>query len=129
MKTILVVDDDPTFADLVRSSLDKNEYTIRAAPDGLKGLESVKEVSPDMILLDVKMPNMGGVEFLKQLNAVERDKKIPVLITSNDSSLDTISQGTELGIQGYILKSNESLHTIVDTIKRVFADHENGTAH
>ena len=121
MRTILVVDDDQTFAETIRASMDKNEYAVVAASNGLQGLEMVKKVSPDAILLDMRMPEMGGIEFLHQMKEVSGQTKIPIIITSNDSSLETISEGVELGVRGYILKSNESLGMIVKNVKDLFA--------
>src|SRR4051812_47371061 len=116
MKSILVIDDDLTFPQLVKTAMDPAKYTVTTATDGEKGFEAAKSVHPDLILCDIKMPNMGGIEFLKKLREAEGAHKTPVIITSNDASIDTISQGTEYGIRGYILKSNESLKTIIDIV-------------
>lgn len=120
MKKILVVDDDQTFRELISSGVDKDQYHVTTAADGVEGLEQVEKDMPDIILLDIMMPRMNGVEFLEKMKEVHADKQIPVIITSNDSSLDTISRGAELGIRGYIVKSNESLKTIMSSVERVF---------
>jgi two-component system response regulator VicR len=121
-KKILVIDDDQTFRELISSGVDKDIYQVETAADGVEGLEHLEKAMPDLILLDIMMPRMNGVEFLEKMN--EEHKHIPVIITSNDSSLDTISRGAELGVRGYIVKSNESMKTIMSSIERVFNEME-----
>jgi CheY-like chemotaxis protein len=121
MKNILVVDDDATFAEMMRSSVDTDKYAVEAALDGVEGLEKMKKFMPDIILLDIKMPKMNGFEFLKMVNDTYGQNKIPVIITSNDSTLEKISEGMELGIRGYIVKSNESVQSILTAIDRNLA--------
>src|SRR5262249_37320150 len=101
---------------------DPNIYEVSVAADGVEGLEQVSKSMPDLILLDIMMPRMNGVEFLEHLKDLEHGHQVPVIITSNDSSLDTISRGAELGVRGYIVKSNESMKTIMASIDRVFAE-------
>jgi CheY-like chemotaxis protein len=120
MKTILIVDDEAAFAEALTAVMDKEKYEVIAASDGLKGLEAVAKKMPDAILVDIKMPNMNGIEFLEKLAQLRGNAQIPVIITSNDSSLETISRGAEFGIRGYIIKSNESLKTIVTMIDHMF---------
>ena len=66
------------------------------------------------------MPKMNGMEFLKELNAKYGKAKIPVLITSNLGTMKKISEGIELGVLGYIVKSDESLETIREAIENLF---------
>jgi CheY-like chemotaxis protein len=122
MRKILVIDDDQTFRELISSGVDKEQYDVMTAADGVEGLEQVEKEMPDLILLDIMMPRMNGVEFLEKMKEKHSDKQTPVIITSNDSSLDTISRGAELGVRGYIVKSNESMKTIMSSIERVFND-------
>lgn len=118
MKHILIIDDDQTFKDLLAASLDATKYSYALASEGGEGLKSYKEKQPDLILLDIKMPGMDGIEFLKQLNATYGEGKTPIIITSNSSSMETISEGIALGVRGYVIKSNESLEGIVEAIER-----------
>ncbi len=116
MKKILVVDDEPYFAKTIGATLDPKKYMVIAAADGLEGLKMIKDQSPDAVLLDINMPKMDGMEMLKKIDT----SKIPVVITSNLTSRDTISEGVALGVRGYIIKSDESAHTIADTIEGLF---------
>src|SRR3989344_1958167 len=116
MKKILVIDDDLTFVAMIKAALDPKAYTISSAANGEEGLSAMEESTPDLILLDVMMPKMDGIEFLKQMNKKYGEGKAPVLITSNISSMDKISEGVALGIKGYFVKSDESLQGIMGMI-------------
>lgn len=115
MKKILVIDDDPFFAKSLTESFG-SKYEIVTAEDGEDGLKKAVSEKPDVILLDIMMPKMNGLEMLKKLNEENGKAKIPVFITSNMSSMKKISEGLELGICGYIVKSDETMQTIVDTV-------------
>ncbi len=120
MKKILIIDDDPFFAKNIKGVLDPKLYEVVSAADGEEGLKKIKDSVPDGILLDIMMPKMNGMDFLKQLNEAYGKNKIPVIITSNLSSFTKIAEGVSLGIRGYIFKSNESLQNIGDTITKMF---------
>lgn len=119
MKKILIIDDDKTFKELMSAGLDADTYEVRLASDGQEGLKVMGESLPDAILLDIKMPGMDGLTFLKELNQKYGEGKTPVLITSNMSSMDSIAEGVSLGIRGYVVKSNESVQGIVAAIERI----------
>ena len=116
MKKILVIDDDETFQKAISTKLELLTYQVVLASDGEEGLSKAVTEKPDLILLDIKMPKLDGLAFLKKLRANEGGLKIPVIITSNLSSIDKISEGVSLGIKGYILKSNETLDTITKEV-------------
>ena len=118
MKTILIIDDEAYFSKTVEATLDPKKYKVIAAIDGIEGLKMIEESAPDAILLDINMPKMNGMEVLKKLH--EKKNRIPIIITSNLSSRQTISEGVELGIRGYIVKSDESLTAIANTIEDLF---------
>lgn len=119
LKKILVIDDDKDFPKIVREALDPDTYDVRSAGDGEEGLALMKTFDPDVILLDMAMPRMNGIEFLKQLKELHGEGTIPVIVTTNDSSLEKISESVELGIRSYIVKSNESLESIKKSIESV----------
>ena len=101
--------------------LKAHEYEVTNAYDGEEGLQMALGVSrPDLILLDIRMPKLDGMDFLKKLKERKDIVPIPVLITSNLTTFDKISEGVALGIKGYIVKSNESLDTIVKKVEEAF---------
>lgn len=121
MKNVLIVDDDAGFIQMMTETLDVSRYTVTSASNGEEGLEKMKLFKPDIILLDIMMPKMSGMEFLKKVNATYGEGKTHVLITSNISSLEQISEGVALGICGYVVKSNESLQSIIAIMDKVLA--------
>ncbi len=121
MKKILVIDDDQFFAKTLISALPSGKYEVASAENGEEGLEKAKTNRPDLIILDVLMPKMDGAEFLKTIKADESLKGVPVLISSNISSLKKISDMMALGALGYIIKSDESLDSIVQNVENILS--------
>jgi DNA-binding response OmpR family regulator len=119
MKKILVIDDDEVFRKTVNSALTSEGYVVVEAIDGSEGLKIVDVEKPDLILLDLMMPNIGGMSFLRELQGDKQSNKIPVLISSNFSSINSMSEGIEFGVRGYIVKSEESLKTIVNAVESI----------
>lgn len=98
---ILVVDDDPHIRQIVRMALARAGFAISEAPDGLSGLEAFAQVKPDLVLLDVLMPELDGIEVCKRLRAISQ---VPILfLSSRDDEIDRIL-GLELGADDYISK-------------------------
>ena len=118
-KKILIVDDDRTFQKTIRDTLEPLGYIVVTAYDGEEGLKVVKKEKPNLILLDIVMPKMGGMEFLKILNKNQDQDQIPILISSNLSGISMVEEGIKLGIRGYIVKSEESLKTIINNIQLI----------
>ena len=116
-KKILIIDDDLTFQKTIRETLESAGYDVVEAHDGIEGLKIVEVEKPNLILLDIVMPKLGGIEFLRILQKNQGSSPYPVLITSNFSGIGKIDEGLELGIRGYIVKSNESLKTIVNSVE------------
>ena len=119
MKKVLIIDDDEVFLKTVKNSLGTKNYKVIVTKDGKEGLQITKKEKPDLILLDILMPNIGGMDFLKLIKEDKTLFPIPVLIISNFSSMNYIDEGIKLGARGYIIKSDESLKTIMDTIESI----------
>lgn len=117
MSKVLIIDDDAVFRQAAGDLLRAESIEVSEAEDGEKGLEAVKADRPDLILLDIEMPNLDGIGFLKALRESDENKNVAVLITSNRSGLDTISEGVELGVRGYIVKASMPLPSIVEQVQ------------
>jgi two-component system, chemotaxis family, chemotaxis protein CheY len=89
MKTILVVDDSPTIRKILSFMLRKKDYIIAEAEDGIDAMEKLSHVQADLILVDLNMPNMDGIEFAKNLrsNYYYMDTPIIMLTTTKDEDL------------------------------------------
>ena len=120
-KKVLIIDDDLKFTAILSDKLSSdNRYKTITAGNGEEGLAAAAREMPDGILLDLLMPKMDGMEFLKRLRATEGLKQIPVLILSQLSAMAKIAEGAELGVRGYIIKSDCSLDEILRTVDDLF---------
>ncbi len=119
MKKILIVDDDQFFPKTLGSMLDPKKYEIVYAPDGEIGLEMLKTEKPDLVVLDLMMPKLDGASFLKKISENKEYPKTPVLVSSNLATTKKISDVMALGAVGYVIKSEESLPSIVSDIERI----------
>ena len=108
MKKILVVDDEKPISDILKFNLTKEGYEVHVAADGEEALQKVDEVHPDLILLDLMLPKMDGLEVARQ---VRKNYDMPIImVTAKDSELDKVL-GLELGADDYVTKpfSNREL--------------------
>lgn len=104
MKKILIADDKPEVVELVRVSLEGEDYQIIDASDGKKALEKIRLEKPDLVLLDIVMPKKDGFEVLREIRKDSRIKEISVImLTARGQKLDK-DKGKELGAQDYIVK-------------------------
>jgi len=78
-KKILIVDDEPEIIDLVKNRLEANDYEVISATDGKEGIELAESENPDLIIMDIMMPNLSGGDAVKILKSKESTKNIPVL--------------------------------------------------
>ena len=102
-KKIMLVDDDQTILQTGRSML-KDKYDAYPLPSADKLFEILKKVEPDLILLDIKMPGVGGFEILKLLKADERYAKIPVIFLTSSNDRDSVVKGINLGAVDFVVK-------------------------
>ncbi|KRN28662.1 response regulator [Lactobacillus selangorensis] len=107
-KKILVVDDEKPISDIVKFNLTKEGYDVYTAYDGEEALKQVDEVNPDLILLDLMLPKIDGLEVARQVRK-EHDMPI-IMVTAKDSEIDKVL-GLELGADDYVTKpfSNREL--------------------
>ncbi|MCS7338192.1 MAG: response regulator, partial [Verrucomicrobiae bacterium] len=83
MKTVLFVDDDPIVVAVYKKWLERNGLSVEVAKDGLAALKYLENQTPDIVVLDLMMPNVSGVEVLKFMRADKRLKDVPVVVFSN----------------------------------------------
>jgi len=103
-KTILVVDDEPHVRILVSSRLQANGYKVVSAYGGTMALDKVREQKPDLILLDMVMPDLSGYEVAKQLKANPDTMNIPIIIFTASNAKELENKCRELGLNYIIMK-------------------------
>jgi two-component system, OmpR family, alkaline phosphatase synthesis response regulator PhoP len=118
-KRILLVEDDRFLRRACEASLRQLGFTVIAAADGEEGLRQARAEHPDLILLDLLMPKLTGVEVLRALKADPETKAIPVLILSNSSREQDVSEVISLGAVDYWVKADLSLKELGDRVARL----------
>jgi DNA-binding response OmpR family regulator len=126
-KRVLVVDDEKHIPVLLRSALEREGYEVTVASDGLEALQKVAEERPDLIVLDVAMPNMDGFEVLRRLKASITTCAIRVvMLTARDEDAD-VARGWQQGADAYIVKPFVPAD-LVAVVKNVLGDAAAGAA-
>lgn len=117
---ILVVDDDPDFLETIKYDLEKNGYQVALATSGEEGMKKIRSESPDLILLDIKMPRMDGYTFVRQLKKDEASSKIPVIVLTSYEPMKEIFE--QEGICDYFVKSVNT-DSLFQTIRKRLENH------
>jgi CheY-like chemotaxis protein len=114
MAKIAIVEDEKNLALAYRTILEKHGYEVYVAYDGEEALEIIAKHSPDLVLLDMNMPKMNGLEFLRHL---EKDTSVKVVVFSNQDTQDDIDEAFRLGAKHYLLKSWAAPQDLVKVVK------------
>jgi CheY-like chemotaxis protein len=101
---VLVVDDNPDSIIIMRGMLEPRGYSVVVAGSGVEALDVIRNEPPDVILLDVMMPEMSGLEVLQQLKEQENTGRIPVILVTAKSQDDDVVKGYQFGADYYIPK-------------------------
>lgn len=117
-RKILVIEDHPPTIELIRLVLRAGGYEVAIALDGLVGLRLAAEQHPDLILLDVMMPELDGFAVCQRLKQDERTSRIPVLIVSVKASPENFQFGAQAGAAGYITKPFEN-QKLLEAIEKI----------
>ncbi len=120
-KTILIVEDEKPLSEILTERFENEGFRVIRASDGKEALAIALEKKPDMILLDVMMPHMGGLSMLKVLRTHEDGKNIPVMILTNLNDTETINEALVGGAYDILIKSDFEVRDIVENVrKRLF---------
>lgn len=117
-KSLLIIEDDPYVRRFYEKLFAEKNYKAEMAKSGAEGLEKVKTLKPDLILLDIMMPEKNGLEVLKDLKNDPLTKDIAVIMLTNIENEDAIKESTELGAAGFLVKSAiepEQLQKVVES--------------
>ncbi len=104
MTSVLVVDDDPDVCDLVTYKLEQSGLDVRRASDGDAALREVAKKVPDLVLLDVMMPGVSGLEVLERWRKDEATAAMPVIMLTAKAQENDVERGFELGADDYVIK-------------------------
>jgi len=102
--SILLVDDDPNLRDMLRAMLEMGGFAVIEAEDGLDALEKLEEITPDVLVLDVMMPNLDGVSLCKQLRNDAEFVSLPIIMLSGKTQHRAVEEGMAAGANLYLCK-------------------------
>jgi len=117
-KKILIVDDDEVILTIAELGLKRADFDVVKCSSGMACLESLQYYVPDMILLDVEMPIMSGLQTLKVIKSNEKLKDIPVMFLTGSTDSETVVTAKNLGAVGYVVKPFVPLD-LVDKVKHI----------
>lgn len=118
MQTVLIVEDEGILRKALRNKLLGSNYSVLEAQNGLEALEMLKTETPDIILLDIVMPKMDGITFLKERGKQNIALDIPVIVLSNLTDGDKIQHSLESGVHDYLVKADWSLADVLEKIQK-----------
>ncbi len=121
MAKILIVEDDPLMSRMYQKIFLFEKYEVEIAHDGEEGFEKAKTIKPTIILLDIMMPKMNGLQVLEKLKLDPDLKNIPVIMLTNLSSEKDAENAMLKGAVKYIVKSQNEPKQVAETVKEIIA--------
>lgn len=116
---VLIIEDEEMLVNMYISKFEKEGFEIQKAINGKDGIAKAKEFHPDIILLDIIMPEMDGFMVLKQLKADDDTKNSKVIMLTNLGQDEDIEKGKQLGANDYLVKANLTPAQVVDKVKEL----------
>ncbi len=115
--TVQIIEDETSLSNILKDELVEEKFNVIQSFDGEEGFKMAKENKPDIILLDIIMPKLNGIELLKRLKSEGDLKNIPVIILTAYGDLEKISNTISLGALAYFIKDQQNLSDIPKIIK------------
>jgi len=119
-KKVLIIEDEKFLLEMYQMRLISADYEVLTAQDGKTGLHLAVEEKPDLIVLDIVMPEISGFEVLRMLKKDPDTKDIPVLVFSNLGQQEEIEKGLKLGADDYIVKTEVTPTQLIEKIDKMF---------
>lgn len=119
MTKIAIIEDDPTINQMYRMKFEADGFEVQVADDGQRGVALVESFAPDIILLDLQMPNMGGAEALAEMRAQDWGKDTPVIILTNLGVEEAPKSLKTLNVDSYIVKADLTPRQVVGRVKDI----------
>ncbi|MCX6720172.1 MAG: response regulator [Candidatus Staskawiczbacteria bacterium] len=122
MKKILVAEDDKVLLNLMRDQLASNGYEVLGVSNGKDGLDLALKTHPDLLLIDIMMPIMTGMEMTAELRKDEWGKNAKIVVLTNLNNDETVADFLEKGAFDYLLKSDWAIEDVVKMVKNKLGD-------
>ncbi len=117
---VLVVDDDPVIVELLRINFEIEGFEVLSASDGREGLERARAERPDLVLSDIMMPRLDGLQLLSELRADPATASLPVVLLSAKAQNAEVQQGLDAGADDYVTKPFDPLE-LIDRVNAALA--------
>lgn len=119
MKKILLVEDDPFLIDIYGTKFKESGFELEIVSDGSEVISKAKEMKPDVVVLDIVLPQMDGWEVLKGLREEESLKDLKIIILSNLGQKEEVEKGIAMGAISYLIKAHYTPSEVVEEIKKI----------
>jgi len=121
-KKVLIVEDERALNEAYQLILTKHNYEVQAAYDGAEALKVTKKTEPDLILLDLRMPTMSGIEFLQKYELPKKHPNVKVIVFSNLDTQKEINEAYGLGAHKYMLKAWASPKELIQLVQETIGE-------
>lgn len=121
-KSVLIIDDEESLVNVLERKFTDEGITAYTAFNGRQGLDMALEKHPDIILLDIMMPEMDGFDVMRNLQEDEWGKTVPVILLTNSSSIDTVAKAVTSGMSEFLVKTDMRLDDVVNKVKERIKD-------
>lgn len=121
MTKIAIIEDDAVISQMYRMKFEADGFDVQMANDGTVGVDLVRRFQPDIILLDLQMPEVDGAAALREIRSHDWGKTIPVIILTNLGEEEAPADLRKLGVESYIVKANLTPRQVVERVKAVVA--------
>jgi len=115
-KKILLVEDEEIIIDLIQKKLIQENYEVFVARNGKEGLEKIRSIKPDLVLLDIVMPQMSGFEVLEEMGKDDEIRNIPVIIVSNSGQPVELDKAQALGAKDWLIKTEFDPKEVINKV-------------
>jgi len=118
-KVILLVEDDPFLIDIYKTKMEEEGFVVEVAERGDAIFTKLEQLRPDLIILDIVLPQMDGWEVLRKIKSDERLKELKVMVLSNLGQKEEVEKGIKLGAEKYLIKAYYTPSQVVEEIKKI----------
>src|SRR5580698_436343 len=122
MKNILIIEDDPIVANVYRNKLAVEGYVTEVAPDGETGLKVMRTFKPQLIIIDLMLPAMSGVDVIKEVRSEPEFAKIPIIVFSNTYLTNLIQEAWRAGANKCLSKSSCTPKDVIEIVRNAIGD-------
>ena len=115
-KKVLLIEDEEIIIELLQKKVEREGYDVSVARNGREGLEVMKKVKPDLVLLDIVMPEMDGFGVMENMNKDKELKDIPIVIISNSGQPVELDRAKELGAKDWLIKTEFDPKEVIEKV-------------